>query len=222
MRPLSELEHQSESNGYESLRSEPTFSVLERQDGVGFSITENTEILAVREKDMSESLTFEARIGDVRVRVLADTGARGRYIDAGVAKRLGLTVRTPDQSVQIDAAGNNSLQYHGTTEVVLDFDSFLDKSTSYKVVGLGEPYDVILGREFWWQYKAAIHYETGGVVDKVRGEPDSDFSDRSTKETTRIESYLRGSRASDTVLLGKIRKENAAQKEGCLFMANQR
>ena len=155
--------HHSETSGNESPRSETTSSSSDCYNGVVLTATEEDEILSVREKDMSCSLTFEARIGDARLRVLADTGAKGMYIDAEVAKKLGLTVKDPSQPIQVGAAGNTPLQYYGTTEFALDFGSFRDKATTYKIVGLGEPYDVILGREFWWQYKAAIHYETGGL-----------------------------------------------------------
>jgi transposase InsO family protein len=110
-------------------------------------------------------LTFDAEVMGRPVRVFADSGASHRYMSKRVADRLHLQIAP--QKGMINLEGGKRIPLLGSVRVTWHKGRFSETS---EFMVLSMEHDVILGQDFWVQYRAVPDYDSYGLRVLVEGE----------------------------------------------------
>jgi hypothetical protein len=111
-------------------------------------------------------IILDGIIAGIPMSIMADTGASTRYISTKAARAAGWKPKEGTQR-HVRVADGRRLPIYGTFSCKLHLDSVgvrvdFTEFAEYMVIDM-EPYDVILGMDFWKQWRAQVDWDLGGL-----------------------------------------------------------
>lgn len=124
---------------------------------------ESDQFLQIVRTTENSMIVLTGHVHNHLLRVLADTGASKRYLSKEISEKLGLNPRkTEKQSEQrVSLPNGEFLEISGTVSLTLTIGTFSDTAI-YFLIDLSL-YDIILGMDFFMQYRPTIDYTSVGL-----------------------------------------------------------
>lgn len=123
-------------------------------------ISDEPELVSLTTNDQ-RLLVFKGQLHGMSVKVLADTGAMKRYVKRALVERLGTKMKPLPRTYAVRLPNDACLPVYGTVDCTVTIGEFGDTAT-FHVLDL-DHYDIILGMDFFQQYRPSIDWDMLGL-----------------------------------------------------------